>query len=100
MVYVEAVIKDNTIVTQSLHYIGECMVSYMEIPRNSNNFNEAFKFATLFIIYFPFDAIKYFPSVVILFCPRFYWKLLAIFVDSMFVKFTIVVLDVVSYWVF
>ena len=68
----------------------------MEVSRNSDNIDESFDVTALILIYFSFDSIKYFPSIIILFCPWLYGKLLAWTVKSSLMQFSIIVLNVIS----
>ena len=69
MIYGETVIKLDSINAQSSHYVRKGVVCDMEVSRNSDNIDESFDVTALILIYFSFDSIKYFPSIIILFCP-------------------------------
>ena len=69
MVYGETVIKTDSITTQSSHYVRKGVVCDMEVSRNSDNFDKSLNITALILIYFSFDSIKYFPSIIILLCP-------------------------------
>ena len=69
MIYGETVIKADSITTQSSHYVRKGVVCDMEVSRNSDNFDKSLNITALILIYFSFDSIKYFPSIIVLLCP-------------------------------
>ena len=68
----------------------------MEVSRNSDNVDKSFDVTALILIYFSFDSIKYFPSIIILLCPWFYGELLTWAVKSSLMQLSIIVLNVIS----
>ena len=96
MVYGETVIKPDSITLQSSHYVRKGVVCDMEVSRNSDNVDKSFDVTALILIYFSFDSIKYFPSIIILLCPWFYGELLTWAVKSSLMQLSIIVLNVIS----
>ena len=96
MVYGETVIKPDSITLQSSHYVRKGVVCDMEVSRNSDNVDKSFDVTALILIYFSFDSIKYFPSIIILLCPWFYGKLLTWAIKSSLMQLSIIVLNVIS----